>query len=82
MIAFVIVSELRPFFNLSLTPKNFLGKDCRTRHLRNAAMFQMTHECRRTFSVVVQVKDELGFEYQQWNFKPLRCSMRFCNFSH
>lgn len=49
--------ELGAESNFSL--KDFLGNDCRTKPLGNTAMFQMTHECRRLFSVVVNLKDEL-----------------------
>lgn len=49
--------ELGAESNFSL--KGFLGNDCRTKPLGNTAMFQMTHECGRQFSVVVNLKDEL-----------------------
>lgn len=44
-------------YNFSL--KGFLGNDCRMKSLGNTTVFQMTHECRRQFSVVVNLKDEL-----------------------
>lgn len=49
--------ELGAASNFSL--KGFLGNGCRTKPLGNTVMFQMTHECGRQFSVIVNLKDGL-----------------------
>lgn len=56
----VNVDELRAGSSFSLTSmKDFLGNDCRTQPLGNRAVFPITHECGRQFSVVSLLKDEL-----------------------